>query len=90
METYHVLHVNNPWYEWIKSGKKIYEGRLNSSKIKQYRKGDLIKFYHYVDNSLPAIYILIEDILHFNNFEQALRTLDIHQILPIKEISLEQ
>ena len=40
----HVIECGEPWFSWIRSGKKTVEGRLNIPKYKQIRALDILTF----------------------------------------------
>ena len=82
--------LNSPWYELMKDGKKIYEGRRATEKIKNMKVGDILKVEHHVDKTLPSFYIEIIDKLYFKTFEEALNELNIHEVLPIPDINVAQ
>jgi ASC-1-like (ASCH) protein len=43
--TDHVFSLNDPWYDYVKSGKKMYEGRsFKNEKVKALKIGDTILF----------------------------------------------
>jgi ASC-1-like (ASCH) protein len=77
-----IIHLNDPWFELVKKGIKIYEGRRRTIKSDNYNIGDILLVKHYTDNTQEPYYIKIIDKLYFNNFEQALNTLPYKQILP--------
>ena len=60
----HDLHINEEYFEKIKSGEKIYEGRLFDEKRKKFNEGDIIKFY----SGNQYFYALIEERKIFKNF----------------------
>ena len=77
------MKLNSPWYELVRDGKKIYEGRRRML-------GDVIEFSHYTDDTLPAFLCLIDAIFHYQTFEDALNTLPINDVLPIEDITIEK
>lgn len=42
--TWYELHLKEPWFSLIESGKKRFEGRANIKPFNQIKKGDYIKF----------------------------------------------
>ena len=84
------MNLNAPWYELVQNGSKIYEGRRISKKTKNILIGDIIEFQHYIDKSLPIIKTEVVDIIMFQTFEDAMIDLPLEQILPIKNITLDQ
>jgi len=80
--TIHKLKLNDPWFDFVKHGEKIYEGRLNSEKVKTYKVGDLLEFSNYTDSSRNIFYKTIKDIHHYHTFRDALNDLGLEKILP--------
>jgi ASC-1-like (ASCH) protein len=77
-----IIHLNDPWFELVKSGEKIYEGRRKTIKSDNINIYDILLVKHYTDNTKEPYYIQIIDKLYFDNFEQALNTLPINKVLP--------
>lgn len=44
--THHLMHCQEPWYSFIKSGIKKVEGRKAAGNYKNIKKGDIITFYN--------------------------------------------
>lgn len=84
------MRLNSPWYELVRDGKKIYEGRCKLKSLEKYKIGDIIEISHHNDNNLPNYKVVIKDILFFPTFENALLTLPIHDILPLEDITVEK
>ena len=86
-----ILYLNSPWFELVKEGKKIYEGRRNTEIIRNICIGDILEVKHYVKkNELASYYIRVEDKLYYKTFEEALQSLDIIKVLPLDNITIEQ
>ena len=85
-----ILYLNSPWFELVKEGKKIYEGRRNTEVIQQIRIGDILEVKHYIKNELESYHVIVEDKFYYKTFEEALHSLPISNILPLDNISLEQ
>lgn len=83
-----VIHLNHPWFELVKIGKKIYEGRRLTDKTNKYNIGDILLVKHYTDNTQEPYYIEIVDKIYFRTFEQALTILPINQVLPTLDESI--
>jgi len=85
------MKLNEPWFELVKSGKKIYEGRRNTEFCRQILPGDLlfIQKYKEPENS-EGYYVEVLTLEHFNTFQEALNRLPIDQILPIPNITVEK
>ena len=73
------LSIGDPWFEFIKFGKKRYEGRKASDKLKELKKGDIIKLVHHTGLSLL---VKIIDIHSFPTFEDGLKVLPLLKTLP--------
>lgn len=86
-----VMHLNSPWFELVRDKKKLYEGRRRTPKTSQLKTGDIISIKHYTKPDIEEPYkVSIEDILHFQTFEDALKHLPLHDVLPIDDISVEK
>ena len=83
----HQLTLNDPWFDLVLSGKKLYEGRKYSNLFKI---NDVIEFTHHTDKTRHAFKVLITSIRVFPTFKEALQTLPIEQILPLKNITIDQ
>jgi ASC-1-like (ASCH) protein len=86
-----ILHLNSPWFELVKEGKKIYEGRRNTCKILDICSiGNIITIHHYKNPNEKPYKVIIEDFKHYPTFEHALRELDVNLVLPIENITIEE
>jgi ASC-1-like (ASCH) protein len=86
-----ILYLNSPWFELVKQGKKIYEGRRNTLKVREICIiGNIITIKHFTDATQEPYQVIIEDFKHFSTFEDALRELDINEILPLENITVEK
>ena len=86
----HQLSLNSPWFELVRDGKKTYEGRRNTPKIRQIQVNDIIKFRHHTDVSIEPFKVRVLSITKYSSFEKALMSLPIDQVLPIPGITLQQ
>ena len=59
----------------------MYEGRRKSVKVMALRVGDVVEFYHHVDRTLPGLRAVVEDVLFFDSFRDALAALPIANVL---------
>lgn len=82
--------LNDPWFDLMKTGKKIYEGRRNTEKIRSIKVGDIIQISHHVNKHIEPLYVVVTEIHNFASFEEALKTLPINEILPIENINIEK
>lgn len=86
-----ILHLNSPWFELVKEGKKIYEGRRNTCKILDICLiGNIVTIKHYTDENQEPYQVIIEDFKHFPTFEDALKELDINEVLPVENITVDE
>ena len=90
MNNIHLMHLNSPWFELVKQGKKIYEGRRYTETISTIKKGDIITFKHYNNHKIEPYNVVVEDIIKYQTFEDALYQLPIHDVLPIENITIEK
>lgn len=79
--------VNDPWFTFIKSGSKKYEGRCYWKSVLNYKVGDILIIHHHTDSTVEPLQVKIISLLLFKTFEEALQKLPIEEILPdIKSI----
>lgn len=91
MTDIHIMHLNSPWFEFVRDGKKLYEGRRRTPKILQLKPNDIINIKHYTKPDVEEPYrVCIENILYFPTFEDALKSLPLHDVLPIDDITIEK
>ena len=81
--------MNSPWFEYVKTKTKIYEGRCNWKQAAQYKIGDFLCIKHHTNLLESEFTVKIIDILKFDTFEIALRQLGLSQVLPNVE-TIEQ
>lgn len=82
--------LNSPWFELVKAGLKKYEGRRKTAKILTLHKGDILTVHHHTDNTLTPFHIIVEDVLEFPTFKDALEALPLQEVLPIEDITVEK
>lgn len=61
-----------------------------TDKIRSIAEGQVLVFNHHTNKLLDPIHVIVEDILSFPTFEEALRSLPIERVLPIPGITIEQ
>jgi ASC-1-like (ASCH) protein len=77
------VNVNKIWFDFIKSGLKTVEGRLNKGKFSNMKVGDIIKFVSGND----SVQVKIINITHYKSFESYLIMEGLKRTLPgIKNI----
>lgn len=82
--TTHSMRLNTPWYEYVKNGEKIYEGRRVSEKVLSIKPCDIIEFSHFVDECLAEIIVEVLEVLTYPTFREALES------LPIPDITVDE
>jgi len=86
-----ILHLNSPWFELVRDGKKIYEGRRNTYKLMNICSiGNIITIKHYTESTQEPFKVIIENYKHYPTFEHALRELDINEVLPIENMTIDE
>ena len=63
------INVSEPWFTYIKRGKKRIEGRLNKGPFATLKKNNIIKFKNSTDD---YVYCKCLKIVHYDTFEQYL------------------
>ena len=71
----HNLNLNPIYYDLIKSGEKVFEGRLNDEKRKSFNIGDKITFYKEPEKTETMQAIILDKYL-FNDFDEMADDLD--------------
>lgn len=74
--------LNSPWYEFVRDGKKLYEGRSAKNDVTKYAAGDLLEIRHHVNNTSPAYTKKIVSLTLFRDFRAALTSLGLGTVLP--------
>ena len=69
----------SPWLDWIESGKKIYEGRLNRRFWRKIKPGDIIVWN---DGRGKKVKTVVTHILKFPSFVEAYKKLG-SQLVPV-------
>ena len=72
------INVNKTWFDFIKKGKKVIEGRLNKGKFQKLKKNEII----YFANGVDKIKVKIMDIIRYNTFEEYLLQEGLKRTLP--------
>lgn len=73
------MSLNDPWYQHVRDGLKIYEGRLWTSKTSSLKPGDELFFKHV---SQPTLKVKVVEIVRYKTFEEALSCLKLSEVLP--------
>jgi ASC-1-like (ASCH) protein len=74
--------LNSPWFEYVRTGAKEYEGRCYRGKCLEFKPEDLLAISHHTNASLPPFNAKITDIKTINTFQKALENLPISKGLP--------
>ncbi|MDE3046096.1 MAG: ASCH domain-containing protein [Verrucomicrobiota bacterium] len=67
--------LNDPWFDFVQSGEKVYEGRRYTEKVRQYKVGDSLQISHYTDRERPSFRTKITEIKVYRTFQEALEQL---------------
>jgi ASC-1-like (ASCH) protein len=78
----HKLSLNSPWFDHVKSGRKLYEGRRRTETVKKWQIGDRLQISHHTDPYEPKLPKIIKSLQMFATFEDALKTLGLERVLP--------
>ena len=73
-----IKEVQEPWFGYIKSGRKIIEGRLNKGSFKELKEGDIVHWKN-MDNIIKTKIISIH---HHKDFEKMLKAHRLYNVLP--------
>jgi ASC-1-like (ASCH) protein len=76
------IQLNNPWFDHVLNGEKIYEGRCFWKQVLNYKIGDILKISHYTDHNRVPYYAKIVEIIKFETFEAALKNVQLDLVLP--------
>lgn len=79
--------LKDPYFEYVKSGVKTYEVRVNDEKRKKMKVGDIWIFYHN-DKQLLPIETYITQITTYKTFKEAIEDTGVEKLLPnVKDIN---
>ena len=84
------LTLNSPWYELVRDGRKLYEGRRAIPSILSLIIGEIISISHHTDITLPSYEVIVTSLTRYNTFEEALIELPLDEVLPIPEITIDE
>lgn len=77
----HSSDLQSPHFENISSGKKIYECRINDEKRQKMSVNHLWQLKHATNDNLSIMTIILER-KEYKNFEEAIKSVDLEQLLP--------
>lgn len=77
---------NTPWLDWIASGKKKYEGRLNRGIFKKIKIGDIVVWYDKFSGK--TIKTKITELKYYDDFGEAFEDLG-EELIPIKDATVD-
>ena len=80
------LNLSNPWFDLMKNGLKIYEGRLYD-KVKFFNIDDIIIIHS--NNTSDPFKVKIINKFYYRNFIEAINDIGAYELLPIKDITTE-
>ena len=72
------INVSQPWFDYIKLGRKTIEGRLNKGMFSQLKSCDIIKFV----NNNEYVKVRVENIQYYDSFVQYLTLEGLERTLP--------
>lgn len=78
--SYHEMRLKNVWFNYLLSGEKKYEGRLNDDKRKSIKQGDFIKFVNV--STGECLIKKVESVYVFDSFRTAVMFLNYNEIMP--------
>jgi len=80
--SHHAMKLQDPHYDNIKNGLKIYETRVNDPKRQRIQVGDIITISHSSNPSLKPYTIVIIERTECKSFEEAISEVGISKVLP--------
>ena len=78
----HTWHLDDPHFDNIKNGKKIYETRVYDKKRKEIKLGDTIIFNHRYNLDISSYKTIVVEIKLFDDFKTAIKDCGIKKVLP--------
>ena len=75
----HEMKLRSLYYDLVKCGKKIYEGRLNDEKRQLIDVGDVIVFKKEPELK-ESFNVIVIDLIYFNSFDEMVKTLPVEKI----------
>lgn len=75
------LSLSDPWFTYMKNGKKLYEGRVYRGLPKYIEIGDIITFYLEGEKK-DKFSVVVTNKYMFGTFEESLQKLSLNDILP--------
>ena len=82
------MKLQSIYFDRIKNGEKVYEIRLNDEKRRLLKVNDKILFSN-LDNANEKLEVTVENLLHFNSFDEVLEHLPLDK-LGFKEYKKEE
>lgn len=74
------IHVQDPWFTFIKNKKKTVEGRLGGGYFAKLQKGERVVFYNRKTNDEVSATII--DVIKYQSFEDMLNKEKLDNVLP--------
>lgn len=72
------MNVQNPWFTYIKQGRKKIEGRLNKGKFAELKVGDIINW----ENAGETVRTMLTRIGHYKTFADMITHEGLRNVLP--------
>jgi ASC-1-like (ASCH) protein len=73
-----VINVKNPWFNYIKEGRKTIEGRLNKGKFAKFKVGDIVVW----ENARQTVKTKLVRIEKYDTFSDMLANEGLRHVLP--------
>lgn len=76
----HIMDLESIWFQYIKTGQKVIEGRAYDEKRKKIKKNDIIIFYN--SDTKEEIKVIVEKLELYIDCKTALSKIKMSDILP--------
>jgi len=77
---HHSISIRDPWFTYIKTGKKTVEGRLNTGIFAGIKQGDTVEWYIVDTDQKVNTYVTF--VHKYESFEQMIQTETLESVLP--------
>lgn len=80
--------LGEPYFTWMKNGKKTIEGRPNCGSFSKIKKGDIIVWFNDEcgPNARRYLRTKVLSTMFYENYEDMLKKNGIHNIIPYKKV----
>ena len=76
---FHKMGLSDPWFDYVKNGKKIVEGRIYDDSRKKYKINDMLMI---ISKKGEIIRKKITGLLRFKTFEEGMKIIDYKLLIP--------